>query len=44
MNIGSMGGRFTFPGGGAYHATKYAVEALSDALRFEVAGFGVGSC
>jgi len=41
INIGSMGGRFTFPGGGAYHATKYAVEALSDALRFEVAGFGV---
>jgi NAD(P)-dependent dehydrogenase (short-subunit alcohol dehydrogenase family) len=36
-----MGGRFTLPGGGAYHATKHAVEALSDALRFEVAGFGV---
>ena len=30
-----------FPGGGAYHASKYAVEALSDALRFEVNGFGV---
>ncbi len=42
VNIGSMGGRLTFPGGGAYHATKYALEALSDALRFEVAGFGVG--
>ncbi len=41
VNIGSMGGRLTFPGGGAYHATKYAVEALSDALRFEVKGFGV---
>ncbi len=41
VNVGSMGGRLTFPGGGAYHATKYAVEALSDALRFEVAGFGV---
>ncbi len=39
--IGSMGGRLTFPGGGWYHATKYALEALSDALRFEVAGFGV---
>ena len=36
-----MGGKLTFPGGGVYHATKYAVEALSDALRFEVAGFGV---
>jgi short-subunit dehydrogenase len=41
VNIGSMGGRLTFPGGGAYHATKYSVEALSDALRFEVRGFGV---
>src|SRR4051795_6076398 len=41
VNISSMGGKFTFPGGGVYHATKHAVEALSDALRFEVAGFGV---
>jgi NAD(P)-dependent dehydrogenase (short-subunit alcohol dehydrogenase family) len=41
INIGSMGGTLTFPGGGAYHATKYAVEAISDALRFEVGGFGV---
>jgi NAD(P)-dependent dehydrogenase (short-subunit alcohol dehydrogenase family) len=41
VNIGSMGGKLTFPGGGLYHATKYAVEALSDALRFEVRGFGV---
>ncbi len=41
VNISSMGGKLTFPGGGIYHATKYAVEALSDALRFEVGGFGV---
>jgi NAD(P)-dependent dehydrogenase (short-subunit alcohol dehydrogenase family) len=41
VNISSMGGRLTFPGGGLYHATKYAVEALSDAMRFEVRGFGV---
>jgi NAD(P)-dependent dehydrogenase (short-subunit alcohol dehydrogenase family) len=41
VNISSMGGRLTFPGGGAYHATKHAVEALSDALRWEVRGFGV---
>jgi NAD(P)-dependent dehydrogenase (short-subunit alcohol dehydrogenase family) len=41
VNISSMGANFTFPGGGAYHATKYAVEALSDAMRFEVKGFGV---
>jgi NADP-dependent 3-hydroxy acid dehydrogenase YdfG len=41
VNIGSMGGRLTFPGGGFYHATKYSLEAISDALRFEVRGFGV---
>jgi len=41
VNIGSMGGKLTFPGGGYYHATKYALEAISDALRFEVKGFGI---
>ncbi|MDQ1403961.1 MAG: hypothetical protein QOG03_2277 [Actinomycetota bacterium] len=41
VNMSSMGGRLTFPGGGAYHASKYALEALSDALRFEVRRFGV---
>jgi len=41
VNVSSMGGKLVFPGGGAYHATKHAVEALSDALRFEVSGFGV---
>jgi len=41
VNIGSMGGRITFPVGGFYHATKYAVEAISDALRVELKPFGV---
>lgn len=41
VNVSSMGANFTFPGAGAYHASKYAVEALSDALRFEVRGFGI---
>jgi NAD(P)-dependent dehydrogenase (short-subunit alcohol dehydrogenase family) len=41
VNVSSMGGKLTFPGGGAYHGTKYAVEAISDALRFEVRGFGI---
>ena len=41
VNISSMGANFTFPGGGIYHSTKYAVEAISDAMRFEVKGFGV---
>jgi NADP-dependent 3-hydroxy acid dehydrogenase YdfG len=41
VNIGSMGGRITWPVGGYYRATKYAVEAISDALRNEVRPFGV---
>ena len=41
VNLSSMGGRMTFPGGGVYHGTKHAVEAFSDALRWEVRGFGV---
>jgi len=41
VNLSSMGGKLVFPGGGFYHATKYAVEAISDALRFEVRGFGI---
>jgi NAD(P)-dependent dehydrogenase (short-subunit alcohol dehydrogenase family) len=41
VNLSSMGGKLTFPGAGIYHASKHAVEALSDALRFEVRGFGV---
>ncbi len=41
VNVGSMGGRLTLPGGGYYHATKHAIEAISDALRFEVRGFGI---
>ncbi|HSZ13585.1 MAG TPA: SDR family NAD(P)-dependent oxidoreductase [Solirubrobacteraceae bacterium] len=41
VNLGSMGGRLTFPGGGYYHATKHALEAISDAMRFELRGFGI---
>ena len=41
VNISSMGGRIVYPTGGWYHASKYAVEALSDALRVEVAPFGI---
>lgn len=41
VNLSSIGGRVTFPGGGFYHGTKHAVEAISDALRFEVRPFGV---
>ncbi len=42
VNISSVAGRVTMPGAGAYAASKYAIEAMSDALRFEVRGFGVG--
>jgi NAD(P)-dependent dehydrogenase (short-subunit alcohol dehydrogenase family) len=41
VNVSSMGGILTFPGGGFYHASKHALEALSDALRFEVRPFGI---
>jgi short-subunit dehydrogenase len=41
VNISSMAGRITFPMMGVYHSSKYALEALSDALRNEVAPFGV---
>ena len=41
VNVSSMGGRFVLPGGGAYHASKYALEGLTDALRLEVRNFGV---
>lgn len=41
VNITSIAGKFTFPGNGPYAATKHAVEAFSDALRHEVAPFGI---
>jgi NAD(P)-dependent dehydrogenase (short-subunit alcohol dehydrogenase family) len=41
VNMSSILGRFSPPGGGLYHATKHAVEAYSDSLRLEVAGYGV---
>lgn len=41
VNITSIGGKITTPLGGWYHATKFAVEGLSDALRTEVAPFGI---
>lgn len=41
INISSMGGRIWMPIGGWYHATKHAVEVLSDALRVETRPFGI---
>jgi len=41
VNVTSMGGKITTPLGAWYHATKFALEALSDCLRMEVAPFGI---
>jgi len=41
VNISSIGGKFALPYGGWYHASKFALEALSDALRNEVKQFGI---
>ncbi|MBQ7441363.1 MAG: SDR family NAD(P)-dependent oxidoreductase [Prevotella sp.] len=41
INISSVGGRFTSHFGSLYHASKYAVESLSDGLRMELEGFGI---
>jgi len=41
VNISSMGGKISEPLGSWYHASKFAVEGLSDSLRVEVAAFGI---
>lgn len=38
VNLGSVAGRFTYPGGAVYSATKFAVRALSDSLRMDLMG------
>lgn len=41
INISSIGGSFGEPHGSWYHATKFAVEGLSDSLRMELKQFGI---
>ncbi len=41
INISSIAGKMSTPANGAYSATKFALEALSDALRVELASFGI---
>src|SRR6476661_10438308 len=41
INIGSVLGRVTFPFLGIYGASKFAVEALTDSLRYEISQLGI---
>lgn len=41
INVGSMGGDFTSAGAGAYHASKYALESITDGMRQELSAFGI---
>ena len=41
INVSSVGGRMTLPYFGVYNSTKYALESLSDALRYELRPFGI---
>lgn len=41
VNVGSVAGRWVYPGGGVYAATKHAVRALSEGLRYDLAGKGI---
>lgn len=41
VNISSVGGNITQPGVGAYSASKFGLEAISDALRIELAPWGI---
>jgi NAD(P)-dependent dehydrogenase (short-subunit alcohol dehydrogenase family) len=41
INVGSIAGRSALPGSGAYDSTKFAVEAITDVLRMELAPWGI---
>lgn len=41
VNLGSVAGRWTYPGGAVYSATKFAVRALSEGFRMDLIGTGV---
>jgi hypothetical protein len=41
VNLGSVAGRLVYPGGAVYCATKFAVRAISDGLRMDLAGTGI---
>jgi 3-hydroxy acid dehydrogenase/malonic semialdehyde reductase len=41
VNMGSVAGRWVYPGGGVYCASKFAVRAISEAIRMETVGQGI---
>lgn len=41
VNLGSVAGRWTYPGGAVYCASKFAVRAISEGIRYDVQGSGV---
>jgi short-subunit dehydrogenase len=41
VNISSMGGRIGFPFGTVYHGTKFALEGISESMRYETEPFGI---
>ena len=41
VNITSLGGRIAFPLNSAYHATKFALEGLSESIKYELEPFGI---
>ncbi len=41
VNIGSVAGRYVYPGGNVYSATKFAVRALSESMRIDLQGTGI---
>ncbi len=44
VNVGSIGGRLVLPLHGGYSASKFAMEAVSDALRLELRQWGIRVC
>ncbi len=41
VNLGSVAGRWVYPGGNVYSATKFAVRSLSESMRIDLQGTGV---